>query len=394
MRKQDKTKYDPYERRTILEDWMLIESVYGIQIDKRKADLVRRVALVKEIGSEIAHRYGLTVHEDVLRDKLRMLDGVALDYGALNINGYVYTTYRIHPDHSPYNAVYTPTERAVLKKAHAENERRRTEAKESARLRDLERKRARYELRNHRDARNLRRISALRNVYKGNKEKITEPYQEINRRWHNGEYLGTAIRTETVDIGDVMDILDSHPDRVLFMDIGGYEVYSGSDILEIVMINGNGDRVYSSRFGTFDDGITVTWRADPDLGNIPYGEISHLKPLLESPRERKRIKDILDTADVVVGYSVAHDLDWLTGNGVDMRESMLRVCDMMPIYAEIVGEWNDYYGGWSYQRLSHAIRRYGTPSETGTPLERTTRTFPDLLQSMYRSPNRHRRIPV
>ena len=77
-----------------------------------------------------------------------------------------------------------------------------------------------------------------------------------------------------------------------------------------------------------------------------------------------RIQTIIDSADVIVGYSVNFDYSMLACAGIRFDgfykdEPTLRLVDVMELFAPVYGEWDEYHGNWKWQKLSTAAAYYG-----------------------------------
>lgn len=386
----DELKID--QSRTILEDWMLIDAVYRLTKKKRRGKLENMVASKTKISEMIGEDYGIAVEPYVLDDRLNRLLGTALDRIPKVYDRYkVYWGYRIHPKYSPGNDVYTPEQMKSLIKELDYIEKRNAENRDARHQYELEKRRAAYRKRKARKDRDARRLKALQEVYPHAKE----PYGDIVNRWEYGlkrDPDKLPVRTSDVSLGTVIDIMKERPEKVLFIDMGMVDVMPTSDVIAVAICNGNGETVYYQTFGTFDTEETISYRPEPSTGNIPMSEIADKTPLLEDGRERKRIKDILDPAEVIVGYALEGDIDRLVNNGVKMDYRLWYTFDMMPTYAQIVGEWNDYFQEYTWQPLRSALKRYAEiPTEDY--LKNTVRMFPRILNAMWHSPNRNREPP-
>lgn len=77
-----------------------------------------------------------------------------------------------------------------------------------------------------------------------------------------------------------------------------------------------------------------------------------------------RIQEIIDTARVIVGYSVNFDYSFLACAGCSfdrlyMDEPRLELVDVMEQFSPIYGEWDIYHGNWKWQSLGTAAAYYG-----------------------------------
>lgn len=77
-----------------------------------------------------------------------------------------------------------------------------------------------------------------------------------------------------------------------------------------------------------------------------------------------RIQEIIDGAQVIVGYNVNFDYSMLACaglrfDGLHMEPARLELVDVMEQFAFVYREWNEYYGNWKWQSLSTAAAYYG-----------------------------------
>ena len=71
------------------------------------------------------------------------------------------------------------------------------------------------------------------------------------------------------------------------------------------------------------------------------------------------INHILSQADVIIGYNHKHfDLKFLENIGCKIKDTAVLI-DLMPIFAEIYGEYSEHYEGYKWQKLSTCAEYYG-----------------------------------
>lgn len=75
---------------------------------------------------------------------------------------------------------------------------------------------------------------------------------------------------------------------------------------------------------------------------------------------KDKIQVILDFYDVIIGYNVNYDIQMLKSRGIDFSEFAEEdIYDIMPVFAEIYGEWNSYYRNYRWQKLTTCAQHYG-----------------------------------
>ena len=80
------------------------------------------------------------------------------------------------------------------------------------------------------------------------------------------------------------------------------------------------------------------------------------------------VKGIFESADVLVGYNVNFDLAFLSVWGICLEERQV-VVDVMQEFAEVYGEWNDYFESYKWQKLTTAAQYYGFRFQAHNSLE-------------------------
>ena len=74
--------------------------------------------------------------------------------------------------------------------------------------------------------------------------------------------------------------------------------------------------------------------------------------------ELPKIQAIFSSVRKIVGYNTFFDLDFLQAAGVDIAGDT-EIIDVMRDFAEIYGEWNDYFGNYKWQKLTTCADYYG-----------------------------------
>lgn len=69
------------------------------------------------------------------------------------------------------------------------------------------------------------------------------------------------------------------------------------------------------------------------------------------------VEDILNNAEMILIYNAGFDAAFLHAKGLEFPDDIIR--DVMLEFAEVYGEWNDYYCNYKWQKLSTAARYYG-----------------------------------
>lgn len=72
---------------------------------------------------------------------------------------------------------------------------------------------------------------------------------------------------------------------------------------------------------------------------------------------RDRIQVLFDQASLLVAYNCPFDDGFLSAAGIRLGEGS-QSFDVMRAFAEVYGEWNDYFGEYKWQKLTTAAAYY------------------------------------
>ena len=101
-------------------------------------------------------------------------------------------------------------------------------------------------------------------------------------------------------------------------------------------------------------------------------KVHGITPLMvanELPFERytEAVLEILTKADYVIAYNYAFEDKFLRAYGIEVDRK--KWFDPMLAFAEIYGEWNEYYGNYKWQSLSKCAEYYGYTFKAHDSLE-------------------------
>lgn len=122
------------------------------------------------------------------------------------------------------------------------------------------------------------------------------------------------------------------------------------EILQLSIIDENAETLYNQYFKPQK---TDSWRDAQAVNGISSEMVRNCPPIQQKIKE---IQKIIDTADIIVGYNVNFDMSFLEVAGIFSDAQMV---DVMKDFAEIYGEWSDYYGSYKWQKLSVCASYYG-----------------------------------
>lgn len=101
--------------------------------------------------------------------------------------------------------------------------------------------------------------------------------------------------------------------------------------------------------------------------------INHISPKMVKNKKTivayaRKIQEIINNANCIIGYNVSFDLDFLRECGFKIPWwSGNKIIDIMYDFAKIYGEWNDYYESYTWQKLVTCAEYYNFDwNSTGT----------------------------
>jgi DNA polymerase-3 subunit epsilon len=121
------------------------------------------------------------------------------------------------------------------------------------------------------------------------------------------------------------------------------------EVLQLSIIDGYGNTLFNEFF-------KPQWHEECEEAEDVNGispEMVADKPSIETMRDE--IEKIITSADVIVGYNIHFNLDMIN---IPVREDT-QIVDVMVEFAEVYGEWNDYYKDYKWQKLTKCADYYG-----------------------------------
>lgn len=122
------------------------------------------------------------------------------------------------------------------------------------------------------------------------------------------------------------------------------------EILQISIIDSEGNTLYDGYFKPFAE----SWKEAQRVHGISPEMVEDAPRLSEKLVE---INSILCQAECIIGYNVDFDVNFLRNNGVIIY-SDIEVYDVMEVFAEIYGEYSEYFGNYKWQKLTTAAEYY------------------------------------
>lgn len=116
------------------------------------------------------------------------------------------------------------------------------------------------------------------------------------------------------------------------------------EVLQISAIDGNGRTLLNALIRPEH---TKSWPEAEVVNGITPERVKFCPTISDY---KTAIAKIISNSDLFIGYNLKFDLKMLVGSGINLP-SNLKTSGVMLDFAEIYGEWNDYYGCYKWQKL-------------------------------------------
>lgn len=124
------------------------------------------------------------------------------------------------------------------------------------------------------------------------------------------------------------------------------------ELLQVSIIDGEGDTLYNSYLHPL---LKREWQSAERVNGISPDTVANAPTILN---EVAKIHKIVSSAKTIVGYNIEFDLGFLSAVGIDVSGDV-EIIDVMRVFSEIYGEWNDYYGDYKWQKLTTCADYFG-----------------------------------
>ena len=124
-----------------------------------------------------------------------------------------------------------------------------------------------------------------------------------------------------------------------------------NELLQVSIIDSDGNALFDSYFKP----CTSSWKAAEKVNGITPEMVENAPTIEEKIAE---INEIMWQADTIIGYNTQFDLNFLYNNGLILSDKT-EIIDTMQDFAEIYGEWSDYYKCYKWQKLTTAAAYFG-----------------------------------
>lgn len=188
--------------------------------------------------------------------------------------------------------------------------------------------------------------------------KIREPQLKKKREYarKKREYE-RAVKFREVEIKkakELPSVLCKNPSKIVVFDVETTGMHLFEDeILQFSACDGDGNTLMNTYIRPY---LKKTWEEAEHIHGIssdmvadaPY--IHEILPI---------IKGIFEGAEVFVAYNGGFDIRFLEEGGIDIDFANKEYHDVMLMFAPIFGEWNEYYGNYTWQKLSTCASYFG-----------------------------------
>lgn len=124
---------------------------------------------------------------------------------------------------------------------------------------------------------------------------------------------------------------------------------SKDEILQLSIIDENAEILYNQYFKPEK---VHSWHEAQAVNGISPEMVKNCPPIW---REQNKIQAIIDSADIIIGYNTAFDMEFLFFSEIF---STAKIVDVMEEFAEIYGEWSEYFDSYKWQKLSVCAEYY------------------------------------
>lgn len=123
------------------------------------------------------------------------------------------------------------------------------------------------------------------------------------------------------------------------------------ELLQVSIIDSQGNTLFNSYIKPL---FTENWDEAMAVNHITPEMVANAPNIIEVKQE---INKIINSANVIVGYNILFDLEFLAAFGIE--NSKATVIDVMQDFADIYGEWSDKYSCNKCQKLTKCAEYYG-----------------------------------
>ena len=145
------------------------------------------------------------------------------------------------------------------------------------------------------------------------------------------------------------------------------------ELLQVSIIDIDGNVLFNSYFKP----KATSWTSAERVNGISPEMVENAPKISEKIKE---INEIVYNSETIIGYNTDFDLSFLYYNGLILSENT-KFIDVMTRFAEIYGEWSDYFGDYKWQKLITAADYYNY--DWNSHLENAHNSLADCYATLY-----------
>lgn len=127
---------------------------------------------------------------------------------------------------------------------------------------------------------------------------------------------------------------------------------SVDEILQVSIVDESGETLYNCYFKPRNH---TEWAEAEKINHITPAMVRNCPDI---SKDAAAISRILASAKKIVGYNTPFDLNFLRAAGV-IIPSDVEIVDVMQMFSEIKGDWDDVQGGYKWHKLTECAEYYG-----------------------------------
>lgn len=163
----------------------------------------------------------------------------------------------------------------------------------------------------------------------------------------------TLLKKQLVNMANMFESIEcDNQSKIIVFDTETTGLDSEMDeVLQLSIIDGDGKVLLNEYVQPY---IKAEWPKAQEINNISPEMVRDSY----FPHELiPKVKGIFDSAEVIIGYNVKFDAKFIRNWGIDIQKDKL--LDVMTLFADIYGEWNEKYQNFKWQKLQKCADYFG-----------------------------------
>lgn len=172
---------------------------------------------------------------------------------------------------------------------------------------------------------------------------------QAKRRELKAEYKKRQEIGQSVSVRNIMSTLKENEIIIVDTETTGLDSVT-DELLQVSIINGVGKTLFNSYI---KPERTKSWIEAMAINHITAEMVVNAPTVSDVYHE---LNNIIKSAKVIIGYNVGFDLMFLSACGIENTKAT--TFDVMKMFADIYGEWSEYYGCNKCQTLTKCAEYY------------------------------------